>query len=280
MLSVYKLIKFIFRHVIPEPFRYPAARALARLVCLLDRRRYHVLVANLTPLVGAAKAAKLAPRLLGNFSMTAVDFFCSDPALVRSVKADNWAAVDRSYRKSRKVIVVTAHIGNWELGISYLIEKGFSMAGVYAPYREDAIVHWIMSHRNPDVEWIPAARGAAQACVNALERGRLLGMVADIPFGEKGHRVRIAGASTHLPLGPWAIAARARATVVPGFVLRENPGQYRIIFHDPILPREGSFRRQMEEMQDAYGGHLERYLKTYPEQWGVLQPFWDQRATR
>ena len=27
MLSVYKLIKFVFRHLIPEGFRYPAARA-------------------------------------------------------------------------------------------------------------------------------------------------------------------------------------------------------------------------------------------------------------
>ena len=100
-------------------------------------------------------------------------------------------------------------------------------------------------------------------------------MVADIPFGEKGRRrLKICGAWTHLPLGPWAIAARARAVVIPGFVLRERPGQYRVIFHDPIVPREGSLRRQMEGMQEIYRQHLEHYLQTYPEQWGVLQPFW------
>ena len=149
------------------------------------------------------------------------------------------------------------------------------MAEVYAPYREDKIVRWIMGHRNPDVEWIPAARGAAQACINALDRGRILGMVADIPFGEKGNRVRILGAQARLPLGPWAIASRARATVIPGFVIRVKPGQYRIIFHEPILPREGSFRRQMIDAQDIYRAHLEDYLRQYPEQWGVLQPFWE-----
>src|SRR5262249_47987955 len=128
-------------------------------------------------------------------------------------------------------------------------------------------------HRNADVEWIPAAKGAAEACLNALERGRLLGMVADIPYGEKGRRVKINGSWTRLPLGPWAIAARAQAVVIPGFVLRETPGQYRVIFHDPIQPGEGSFRHRIEVMQDLYRGHLEHYLKTVPEQWGVLQPF-------
>jgi lauroyl/myristoyl acyltransferase len=275
VLSIYKLVKFVFRHVLPEALRYPASRGLARLICLFDRRRRQILIQNLIPIVGPDRAPSLAPQILGNFSMTAVDFFCSRRNLAREIHEENWAVVDKAYRRSRKVIIVTAHIGNWELGMSYLLQKGFSMAGVYAPYREDEIVNWIMSHRNPEVEWIPAARGAAQACVNALERGRLLAMVADVPYGEKGHRVRLDGASTRLPLGPWAIASRARATVIPGFVLRERPGQYKVIFHDPIPPREGSLRKQMVESQEIYRQHLERYLRKYPEQWGVLQPFWD-----
>jgi KDO2-lipid IV(A) lauroyltransferase len=275
VLVLYKLLKFIFRHVIPKALRYPLARFVGRMVCFLNRRRRNIVVSNLTPIVGKKQAKAFAPEVLANFSMTAVDFFCSRSNLARQIHEENASIVEKSYRRFKKVIVVTAHIGNWELGMSYLMSKGYSMAGVYAPYREDEVVDWIMSHRNPDVEWIPAARGAAKACLSALDRGRLLGMVADIPFGEKGHRVGIFGATTHLPLGPWAIAARANSIVIPGFVLRERPGQYRVIFHDPIVPGEGSLRRQMEDMQNIYRGHLEYYLKTYPEQWGMLQPFWN-----
>jgi hypothetical protein len=46
--------------------------------------------------------------------------------------------------------------------------------------------------------------------------------------------------------------------------------------HDPIRRVDGSFRKQMEGMQDAYVRLLEQYLKAYPTQWGVLQPFWDR----
>jgi len=278
VLVLYKTLKFLFRHVLPEKSRYPLARLLARLIVLFNPKRRSILEANLAPIIGAAGARTLAPKLLGNFSMTAVDFFCPRRDVAREIQEENASVIEKSYRRYKKVIVATAHMGNWELGMTYLINKGFLMAGVYAPYREDEVVEWIMRHRNPDVEWIPAARGAVRACINALERGRMLGMAADIPFGEKGHRVKMFGTSAHLPLGPWAIAARAGAAVIPGFVLRVRPGRYRIIFHDPILPVEGSLRHQMETMQERFRGHLESYLKAYPEQWGCLQPFWDKPA--
>jgi lauroyl/myristoyl acyltransferase len=276
ILALYKTLKFFFRHLLPERLRYRVAKLIARFVIMFNSARRQTIIANLTPLVGAKEAEVLAPKLFGNFSQTAVDFFCPREGIVRALKEENTALIEKTWRKTRKVILVTAHIGNWEMGISYLVHKGFSVAGVYAPYREDAVVRWILAHRDQDVEWIAASRGAAQTCIDALRRGRLLGMVGDIPFGEKGRRVQIAGRNARLPLGPWAIAVRSEATVLPAFILRESPGCYRVIIKDPIpVPQEGSFRHQMEAMQDVYRTHLETYLRRYPEQWGVLQPFWE-----
>ncbi len=276
MLVAFKVLKFLFRYGVPVPLRYVAARMLASLVYHASASRRRVLIRNLTPLIGAKEAARVAPRLFGNFAMTSVDFFCPRRDLVRNIEGEYDAVLHKYWKRYKKVIIVTSHLGNWELGMSYLISKHFSMAGVYAPYREDDVVSWIMSHRNPDVEWIPVAHGAAEACLNALERGRVLGLLADIPYGEKGRRVQIGSGHTHLPLGPWAIAVRAHAVVVPGFVLRTRPGRYRIVFHDPIEPSEGSFRKQMERMQEVYRAHLENYLTRYPDQWGMLQSFWDK----
>ncbi len=275
MLNLYKFLKFVVRHVLPGWLRYRLAKVVARGVILFNRPRRDVIVANLAPLVGLASAREMAPQLLGNFLMTAVDFFCPRTDIPRETHLENWNYLERAYRKTKRVIAVTAHLGHWELGISCLVEKGYSVAGVYAPYREDKVVSWILAHRSPDVEWIPAARGAALACINAIERGKILGMVADVPFAEKGRSVEIAGTRARLPLGPWAIAVRARAAVIPAFMIREYPGQYRLIMHEPILPGQGSFRKQLEQMQDIYKRHLEFYLKKYPWQWGVLSPFWE-----
>lgn len=217
--------------------------------------------------------------MLANFAMTAVDFFCPSDEVVQRVQAVNGGVLEKTYRKSKRMIVLTAHQGNWELGISFLVARGFSVAGVYAPYREDRVVRWILAHRNTEVEWVPAARGAAEACISAIERGRVLGMVGDIPFGAKGRRVTIAGNDAHLPLGPFAIAVRAKAAIVPAFMIRQAPGRYQAVFHEPLWPTEGSFRKQMEMLQDGYRARLEESLKAHPEQWGVLQPFWDSTPT-
>lgn len=277
MLTLYKFLKFLFRHILPDRWRYPLVRWIARGVFALNPARRRTILSNLTPLLGAVGAKRLGPILLGNFLMTAVDFFCEREGLPKSVECETWGILDRAWRKNRRVMIVTAHHGHWELGISCLVERGYAVAGVYAPYREDKVVQWIMKHRNPEAEWIPTTRGAAEACISALERGRLLGMVIDIPFGEKGRRVYLADTPAHLPLGPWAIAVRAKATVIPAFMIRQSPGRYHLTFHEPIVPTEGSFRKQMEYMQDIYVGHLEKILRKYPEQWGVLSPFWDQQ---
>ena len=198
MLSIYKFLKFLFRHCIPESWRYPLARFIARVVCLVNRRLRLILVRNLTPVVGAYQASVLAPVALGHFSMTAVDFFCSRQNLAARVKEENWPMVEKMLRRSKKVMFVTAHLGNWELGISYLVEKGLPVAGVYAPYREGDVVRWIMAHRNPDVEWIPSTRGAAAACGTAAATVRSVdaawGTAATVARGSAAEATRTDGA--------------------------------------------------------------------------------------
>ncbi len=275
MLYLYKGLKFLFRHILPEWSRYPLARFLGRVSVWVNPARRHTIIGNLTPLVGEKDAPRRAPELMGHFGMMAVDFFCPRRDMVPSVHFD-WSLIDKAYRRHKKVILVTAHIGNWEIGISCLVERGYAVAGVYAPYRKDAIVRWIMAHRDSEVEWIPAARGAAEACIAALGKGRVLGMVADIPFGEKGQRVTIAGQKAHLPLGPWAIALRAEAVVIPVFILRQTPGAYLAHVCSPIVPpQEKSYRQRLQTMQESYRHELEKMLMSHPTQWGVLQPFWD-----
>jgi lauroyl/myristoyl acyltransferase len=275
LLTYYKCLKFIFRYLVPARARYPLARWIAYGVCLFNSRRRRVLISNLTPLVGSEEARRIAPRQLGHFSMTAVDFFCRKLQGPRAVTFEGWSRIETAYEENRRVMIITAHIGNWEIGISSLLNKGFPVAGLYATYTEDDIVQWILGHRNPLVQWIPTAPGAADVSVAAIEQGRILCLAGDIPFGEHGRKVHIAGRTARLPVGPWAIALRAKATVLPAFILRQTPGRYRGIICEPIKPPAGSPKTQIVQMQDAYRSQLERYLKSYPEQWGNLQPFWE-----
>ncbi len=276
LLLVYKWLKFFFRYLVPAKLRYPLARGMAWVVCLVNGTRRRTLISNLTPLVGAEQAAQMAPELLGNFLVTNVDFFCPLPKKTKPITYEGWSRIEQAYGENRRLIIMTAHMGNWEGGITSLIEQGYPVAGLYATYTDDDIVQWITSHRNGKVQWIPTTPGAADICVAAIEQGRILCLAGDIPFGEHGRKVHIAGQAARMPIGPWAIALRANATVLPAFVLRKSPGRYHGVIHEPIKPNSDPLKQQMIRMQEAFRSTFEDYLKAYPEQWGNLHPYWER----
>src|SRR5882762_9944583 len=100
ILASYKCLKFVFRYLVPPPVRYPLVRLMGRGICRFNALRREVLVSNLTPLVGQAKARELTPVLFGNFLMTAVDFFCSRPQLVKQMSSTGWENVEAAYQKT------------------------------------------------------------------------------------------------------------------------------------------------------------------------------------
>jgi lauroyl/myristoyl acyltransferase len=99
-------------------------------------------------------------------------------------------------------------------------------------------------------------------------------MVADVPFGEEGQPVSLAGHKTRAPRGPWVIAQRAKALVFPCFMIRTAPGRYTAKIHNPI--DAGAAGITVADMMSDYLNHLMGYLTAYPEQWGLLSPFWER----
>src|SRR4051812_43523635 len=112
MLSLYKFLKFVFRYAVPSELRYPLVRGIARLIIFFNGRRRSVIAGNLAPLVGPEKARQLAPVLMGNFLMTAVDFFCVRPEQPRTIAFEGWSHIEEAYGENRRVMIVTAHLGN------------------------------------------------------------------------------------------------------------------------------------------------------------------------
>ena len=58
------------------------------------------------------------------------------------------------------------------------------------------------------------ARARAKGHELGAAQRRILCIAADIPFGEQGRRVTIAGHTARLPFGPWSIALRANALLI------------------------------------------------------------------
>ncbi len=246
---------------------------LAKVVLWFRPEQKSFLIGNLTPLLGP-RAPEVAPRVLGHVFTNTYDFLFRSRALQAALNVEGFEHVEAAYRSSGRVMLVTAHFGHWELGLPRLVANGYAVAGLYAPFENSFWARWIHTRRDPRIEWIRAVPGAARQAEQALEARKVLGIVADLPFGESGETVSIAGHRARLAMGPWLLAARTQAIVIPGFILREPSGNYRIIYHPPLCKEGKDARAQAQSYLSQYADLLSSYLLRTPEQWGVLQPFW------
>ncbi|PIQ84529.1 MAG: hypothetical protein COV75_01795 [Candidatus Omnitrophica bacterium CG11_big_fil_rev_8_21_14_0_20_63_9] len=174
----------------------------------------------------------------------------------------------------RGVIILTGHLGNWELGAVVLARMGLGISAVALTHADPRVNRLFdRQRRRCGVEVIPLGGQAAKQSLQCLKAGRLLGVLGDREFLDGGLEVSMAGARTLLPRGPALLSVRSGAPVVPTFLLREAPGAFRLRCEAPIHPaRAQDTERSVEQLTTAYAGVLGRYVQRYPEQWLMFQP--------
>jgi KDO2-lipid IV(A) lauroyltransferase len=86
--------------------------------------------------------------------------------------------------------------------------------------------------------------------------------------GQKGERVTVLGANMMLPAGPAKLALATGAPIVPVFTIRTPSGNVRLCVEPAIFASDvDSAMRQLADV-------IAKYVRTYPEQWLMLQPAW------
>jgi len=164
-------------------------------------------------------------------------------------------------------ILLTAHIGNWELmGALFSALSGGRLSVVAKPLknrRVDALINSIRRHWN--VKVVPT--GARTAVLHELVRGRYVGILLDQrPKVKDGVLTTFLGRKTYTHKGVAVLSLKTGKPVVPAFCIVEGL-RYRVKLFKPIYP-EGS----VEELTQKYTSAIDSVVREHPEQW-----FWFHR---
>lgn len=193
---------------------------------------------------------------------------------VHVVDPDLWV---RLTSEGTGLIVVTSHIGNWELGSTVPTSVG-------EPARVHVVREAEMDADTQDfVEEFVGELGGARyvthfatddpslglELLDALQKGEVVALQADRPReGGQIERVKILGHDFELPVGPVALARIANVPLLPSFTLRQSRRQYRVVFRDPIhVPRTRDRNADHRAALEEIGRALEWALREAPEQW-------------
>ena len=185
-------------------------------------------------------------------------------------------------------IVVTAHVGNWEVG------------PMLASTAYDAHIH-IIREKEVDpkaqefIRGLIEAQGGAHYTVHfaddddpslgatlllALRRGEIVALQGDRPRATgRTIRVELFGKPVELPAGPAALARAAGVPLVPVFIFREGRKRSRVVFPEVIeVPDTGNRDRDIRDVVQRLVTHLETAIRRAPHQWFCFRELWP-RAT-
>jgi KDO2-lipid IV(A) lauroyltransferase len=183
-------------------------------------------------------------------------------------------------QRGRGVLIVTGHLGAWELSSFYHALMGHPMSMVIRRLdnpRVDALVNRIRClHGNQVLHKDDFARGL----LAAMRQGRTVGILMDtnmtppqgvfVPFFHK-----LACTASGLA----RVALKTDASVLPGFLLwQQDEQRYVLTFGEPFaLIRTGDDEGDVLANTAQFTASIEGYARAYPDQWLWVHRRWKTR---
>ncbi len=182
-------------------------------------------------------------------------------------------------------ILLTAHLGSWELASGLLGSRLKAPFDIVAYDGEEPQVRAAIERSSekfkPNILLVGKGELAALDILRALRAGHMVALQGDRTLDERTVEVDFLGHPAHFPVGPFVIAALSGATVVPAFNIRIAPYQYEFFAFEPTtyaFDRSRNKNEQLTEWVQAYVRKVEQLVSKHPFQWFNFFDFWARPA--
>jgi KDO2-lipid IV(A) lauroyltransferase len=192
--------------------------------------------------------------------------------------AEDARVLERVRRGGRGFLLVTGHVGNWEMGAVTLRRHDLTPAVVGQPELSARVQEMRQSLRERvGVESIDIGTSMATAfrVRAAVDRGRAVALLVDRAYPEDRVLVPFFGRPTPFLRSPALLARFCACPILPGFFLRRPDGAYYNVWGEALeadraLPPEEDAVRLMTRV----AADLEAVIRAHPTQWFNFYSFW------
>ncbi|MBF0330631.1 MAG: lysophospholipid acyltransferase family protein [Candidatus Omnitrophica bacterium] len=278
---LYKFGLFII-HFVPRAWSYRFAEYVAHKHYRDSVKDREAVIHNLEQITGRKDGHEAeAEKVFLNFGRYLVDFFSMYKMVDRKfvdervtfVGLDN---LDQALAAGKGGIILTAHIGNWEMGAAVLDKLGHPVTAIALPHKNPKVNILFNKQREAHGVHVVPTTSAVRRCMEALRKGRLVAVLGDRDFGSFGMRMDFLGRETLIPKGAAFFACRTGAPIIPSFLTPDGCGRYTMVFGAPIFPPQGVEKNDEAAMADLirqYVPVIERKIKEDPTQWLMFREF-------
>jgi len=232
----------------------------------------------------ASERRAIALKAFINMGHNLVDFFrmrlLAKEDLSGFVEIDGLDHIERALAEGRGAILLTAHLGSWELLAAVGACLGFRLTALVSSIGDPTVDEFMRTTREScGYETLPK-REASQVVTSRLKQNVLVGILSDLSPRSDAVPVEFFGRLAGATRGPAVFALRAGAPVIPGFTVRVGNGRkHKFIIEEPLtLIRTGDISEDVARNTQLFQSVIERYVRRYPEQWLWMQKRWKIRS--
>ena len=196
--------------------------------------------------------------------------------LARVERVEGWEHVEEGLAQGNGVILVTGHLGNWELGGAYFAARGVPIDVVARGMANPIFEAYVTRTRRKIGMEVIHDKDAVRRTPRSLRDNRCVAFVSDHDaLGLASTFVPFFGRPAKTPRGPAVFALRFDVPVLFVAIVREASGKYTVLIDRVPVHPTGDREADIDTIVLTYTQILERYVRMYPEQY-----FWQHRRWR
>ncbi|MDQ3673763.1 MAG: lysophospholipid acyltransferase family protein [Gemmatimonadota bacterium] len=222
-----------------------------------------------------ADMARESYRHLGRSSIeTALLGTIGREGLLKIVETvEGWDLLEDVMARGKGLILVTGHMGNWELGGAYIASRGVPLDAIGRGMANPLFDEWLNRGREEMGITVVHDSEAVRRTPRSLRAGRAVGFVADQGvLGLASTYVPFFGRPAKTPRGAAVFALRFDVPVLFVVTIRKPNGRYRLVFERVEIIPTGDKDRDVDAIVARYTQILEKWVRVAPEQY-----FWQHR---
>ncbi len=276
--------------MIPLAWCQRLARYLGWLACDVLRIRKSITAENLEhvfPDATPEQRHQLAREMWNHLFL----MICEIAQAPRKIHDTNWRdyvdirdkqLMTRYFLDWRPVVMVSGHLGNFELAVFITGILGIPTYAIARPLDNPLLNRWLHQFRESRGQFILPTEGSAAMIQRVLDSGGMLSLLGDQHAGTKGCWVDFMGrpASCHKAVALFTLSQNA-PMLVSYTVRRAGPLQLEIGCNAIADPADlAPELRDVSSLTQWYNRHLEALVRKWPEQYWWMHRRWKEKPRR
>lgn len=184
-----------------------------------------------------------------------------------------------SVEAGRGAIVVTGHLGSWEMGGAAIAVRGAPVDAVALVQGNPLFDRDLVATRQRLGMEVIRRGDASKAVLRSLRRGRVPALVADQNARHAPLFVDFFNTPAATFRGPALFALRTGAPMFVGICTRtsRHPQRYRVVLQEVSIERSGDLEADVQRLTEAHVGVLQEWVTRSPEQYFWQHKRWKTR---